>query len=316
MNKNNCVLKQGDCLELLKEIENDSVDLILCDPPYGTIKGAGKQWTITRSEWDVKLDMKALFEEYGRILRENGRVILFSQEPFTREIRSLKDSIVKFKYSLVWFKNNAGNPLSANKKPLNYHEDISVFQKVKDSNFSHPLREYAKEVIETVADGNKRAFLSKIGKKNDNFFTAYDRLQFSLCSKEYYDNVVEIYSLNKYPFYLTYEELKEINDTVKPFVFNRLTDKAEKSVLKYAKDPKPVHSTQKPVKLLEHIIKMYTNEGALVIDHCMGSGSTGIACANTGRKFIGFELDEKYFNIAKERVEKAYEQEQSTILGR
>lgn len=296
---------QGDCLEEMKKIPADSVDLILCDPPYGTIKCAGKQWTIKRTEWDVKLDMEALFKEYDRVLRPNGVVILFSQEPFTREVRGLETSSLKFKYPLVWMKNNSGNPLSANKKPLNYHEDISVFRKDKDSNFQSSLRSYAKKVLETLENGGRKAFLNKVGKKSDTFFTAYNRLQFSLCTKEYYELVTKTYSLDTYPFYLKYKELEEINLKERPFVFNRLTSRAEKSVLVYSKDTNTVHPTQKPIKLLEHLIKMYSNEKMTVLDNCMGSGSTGVACVNTSRNFIGIELDEEFFEVAKKRIEEA-----------
>lgn len=258
-------LMQGDCLNLLKRVPSDSVDLVLCDPPYGTIKGlnVGKEMgkkESNRTDWDTKLDMSEVFKEYDRILRVKGRVILFSQEPFTTEIRQIRTPGIKFSYPLVWLKNNAGNPLSANKKPLNIHEDLSVYKKEYDTNMISPLRSYAKKCFDYTCC-TRQEFLKALGVPIETFFIYHECLTFKLCSKRFYQKVVDTFNLNEMEGFKTYEELKTMNNSDNELVFNRLTDKAEYSVLKYAKDVPSYHATQKPVKLLEHLIRMYTNEG-------------------------------------------------------
>lgn len=300
-------LMQGDCLEEMKKIPTDSVDLILCDPPYGTIKDLKyenfREGTSSRKlTWDSTLDLEALFKEYDRVLKLNGRVILFSQEPFTTQVRSIHSESIKFSYPLIWLKNCTGNPLQAGKKPLNYHEDISVFRKEHDSNMKHPLRPYAKKCLDAVAT-SKAEFNKEFGKPG-GFFCYHDAITFKLCSKRKYDEVVDKYNLRQYDWFKEYEELKEIDKNYQPFIFNKRTEKAEKSVLEYSKESPSYHPTQKPTKLLEHLIEMYSNEGMTVLDNCMGGGSTGVACLRTNRNFIGIELDEEFFKVAKERIEK------------
>lgn len=298
-------LMKGNCLDLLKKIPNDSVDLVLCDPPYGTIKDldVGKELgkkSGHRTDWDTKLDMSKIFKEYDRILRVKGRVILFSQEPFTREIRQIRTPGIRFSYPLVWLKNSAGNPLSANKKPLNIHEDLSVYKKEYDTNMISPLRVYAKKCLDYTGY-TRQEFLKALGVPVETFFIYHECLTFKLCSERFYQKVVDTFRLDKMEGFKTYEELKAMNSD-NELVFNRLTDKAEYSVLKYAKDVPSYHATQKPVKLLEHIILMYTNKGETVLDNTMGSGSTGVACINTERNFIGMELDDEFYNITKQRI--------------
>ena len=247
-------LMQGDCLELMKIIPDKSIDLILCDLPYGT----------TSCKWDSIIPFESLWEQYNRIIKDNRAVVLFGSEPFSSKMRI--SNIDMFKYDWIWVKNNAVGFVNAKLKPMNKHEIISVFSKGKTSNgnrnnmayFPQGLVPYNKE----VRSGNK--------KNKDN---TYWRPSLKSSNEGGY-----IQQFTNYPT----------------------------SVLNYPKDAKPIHPTQKPVALLEYLIKTYTNEGELVLDNCMGSGSTGVACINTNRDFIGIELNEKYFNIAKKRIDQAY----------
>ena len=243
-------LYQGDCLEIMKDIPDGSIDMILCDLPYGT----------TACKWDSVIPFEPLWEQYNRVIKNNGAIVLFGAEPFSTELRH--SNLQMFKYDWIWIKNNAVGFVNAKLKPMNKHEIISVFSKGKTSNgntnnmvyFPQGSLPYGKE----VRSGNKK------GKDN-----TYWRPSMKSSNGGGY--------IQQYTNYPT-------------------------TVLNFDKVQKAVHPTQKPVALLEYLIKTYTNEGELVLDNCMGSGSTGVACMNTGRNFIGIEKDEKYFNIAKERL--------------
>jgi len=230
-------LLQGDCLELMKDIENKSVDLILCDLPYGT----------TTCKWDTTINFERLWEQYERIIKNNGAIVLTASQPFTSIL--ISSNIKLFKYELIWEKNRPTGLFLAKIQPLKYHENILVFGKSKT--IYNPIKWVGKP-------NHKR------GSTKGN--------------SEHYDT-------------------KKFNESK--------TDglKYPKSVLKFDRPHPPIHPTQKPVALMEYLIKTYTNEGDLVLDNCMGSGTTGVSCKNLNRDFIGMELDEKYFNIAKERIE-------------
>lgn len=238
-------IKQGDCLELMKDIPDGSVDLILTDLPYGT----------TVCKWDTIIPFEPLWEQYERVIKDNGAIVLTASQPFTTKL--INSNMGKFKYTLVWDKVGISNPMLAKKQFLRTHEDVCVF--------------YNKQPVYNpqMEQGVK---WSRGGKK-------------------------------------THET--ETLSGVK--LINKGSDKTNlkypKSILRFsnADKTKNIHPTQKPVALLEYLIKTYTNEGETVLDNTMGSGSTGIACQNTNRNFIGFELDETYFNIAKERLEKNME---------
>lgn len=233
-------IMQGDCLELMKEIPDGSVDMILCDLPYGT----------TRNKWDTVIPFGPLWEQYKRIIKENGAIVLFSQMPFGAAVIMSNPSM--FRYEWVYQKPNATGFLNANRMPLKSHENILVFYKA--------LPTYNPQKWK----GNP--YKAKSG---------------NTTSKNYGEFDGEWHTENK-------DGLRYPVDIIK---FNK---------------EHGLHPTQKPVALLEYLIKTYTNEGETVLDNCMGSGSTGVACANTGRRFIGIELDENYFDIAKKRIEEAY----------
>lgn len=240
----NYKLKKGDCLELMKEIESNTIDMILADLPYGT----------TACKWDSIINLDVLWKEYNRILKPGGVVVLFSAQPFTTKL--INSNIKDYKYSWYWIKNNTTGFSFAKYQPMRKVEDINVFYK------KHPP--YNPQGLVKL-DTPKT-----IVRKKPSRETIYDGKDV-LC-KEY---------LQKYTNY-------------------------PNNVLNFSKESKCVHPTQKPVLLLEYLIKTYTDEGMLVLDNCMGSGSTGVACGNLGRRFMGFELDDKYFEISSDRIKEAY----------
>lgn len=238
-------LRRGDCLELMKDIPDKSVDMILCDLPYGK----------TQNKEDKPLPFEPLWKQYQRIIKDNGAILLFAQGTFYLDLVNSKRNL--FRYDIVWNKVLTTGFLNANRMPLRQHEQIAVFYK--------KLPVYNPQFTE--------------GKPLHGKGKAYKNKQFK--NQNYGD------------FHAT-------DDTRKGS-----TEKHPTSILKFYKPHPSVakHRTEKPVSLLEYLVKTYTNEGDVVLDNCMGSGSTGVACVRTNRKFIGIELDENYFNIAKERIE-------------
>lgn len=246
-------LLNGDCLELMKEIPDKSIDLILVDPPYGT----------TCLKWDNVIDFKKMWQHYERIIKDNGIIAMFGIQPFTSML--ITSNLNLYRYSWVWQKDTATGHLNANYKPMQITEDISIFSKGTVGSLSkNPITYYPQGV--TVINKTKKNNPNSTWRKNKG----YDSMNNVLNSDKEF--------VQKYTGY-------------------------PNNILEFARDKNAVHPTQKPVALLEYLIKTYTNEGELVLDNCMGSGSTGVAAINTNRSFIGMELNEKYFNIAKERIE-------------
>ena len=238
-------LKNGNCLELMKEIPNNSIDMILCDLPYGT----------TSCKWDIIIPFESLWEEYKRIIKNNGAIALFGKQPFTSFL--IQSNLKWWRYELIWEKEKGTDFGNANRKPLNAHESIQLFYN-KQPTYNKQMRPgepYVKK-------NNRNNTEEDLNFKSDNSGT-----------------------------YINKGERTPI------------------SVLRFSRDNihkgTNFHPTQKPVKLLEWLIKTYTNENETVLDNCMGSGSTGIACINTNREFIGYELNKEYFEIAKKRIEEA-----------
>ena len=297
----NIQLWQGDCLELLKTIPDGSVDLILTDPPYGTVKGAGLDgWDSARTEWDTVIDKDLMWIEINRVLRKNGKCILFSQEPFTSNLIKSVIPNVPFSYRCVWIKDHFANSLIAKKAPVSYFEDICVFSKLHDTDELHPLRGYAKEIYDFIGL-NKKQIIEKVGQRADHFFRI-DSTQFSLCTEKTYNELISVFGIDRMKGFKPFMELEKINS-----VFNSVFNlnqgaKFKSNVFQYKKDYNGYHPTQKPVALLEDLIKTYSNSGDMVLDFTMGSGSTGVAAKNLNRSFIGIELDQNYFEIAKERI--------------
>lgn len=278
--------------------------MILCDPPYGTMKGAGLDgWDNQSTSWDDRLNTQILFAEYERILRENGIAILFSQEPYTSELRKENHPNFEFAYPLIWKKDHFANALIAKKAPVSYFEDLSVFYKKYDFQNLNPLRKYSSNLMNWLGC-SKKQIVDVIGQKADHFFRV-ESTQYKLCTESTYDELIQKMHIDSWVGFKTYDELTAINSKFQR-VFNLPEGhKFIGNVVEFKKDYQGLHPTQKPVALLEYLIKTYTNEGDTVLDNCMGSGSTGVACVNTGRRFIGIEIDDNYFNIAKERIANA-----------
>lgn len=248
MNKIYC----GDCIEIMKQIPDKSIDMILCDLPYGVLNDKNAM-----AQWDRVIPFDELWREYRRITKDNGAIVLFAGGMFTADLMSSNRTM--WRYNLVWKKGNRPTGfLNAKKQPLRIHEDICVFYKKQPT--YNPQFTIGKKCHSRGNAGNGK------GKGGRNG-----------CYGEF-KNTPTIMTNLKYPL----------------------------SIVDVAKEhPQKYHSTQKPVALLEYLIKTYTNEGETVLDNCMGSGSTGVACVKTGRIFIGIELVEDYYNIAQRRIEEA-----------
>lgn len=237
----NVNLLKGDCLELMKNIPDRSIDMVLCDLPYGT----------TANKWDIVIPFDKLWEQYRRIIKNNSAIALFGQEPFSSRLRLSNDKM--YRYDFVWEKSRATGFYNANKMPLRCKENITIFykhlptynpQKTKGAPYYHK------------ATKNRSGSIYISNSKSTDTQNDGDR----------------------YP-----------RDVIK---FNNVISSL-------------LHPTQKPVPLLEYLIKTYTCEGETVLDNCMGSGSTGVAAINLGRSFIGYEIDDDYFKIAEQRISEA-----------
>ena len=235
----NYELWQGDCLELMKNIPDKSVDMILCDLPYGT----------TQNKWDSIIPLDELWVHYKRIIKDNGAICLFSQTPFDKVLGS--SNLEMLKYEWIWDKKNCTGHLNANKMPLKRHENILVFYK--------KLPTYNKQMS-----------------KGEPYNKGYSRGR----------------STN-------YGQQRDV------LLINESGDRCPTTILEFsnANRHNRVHPTQKPVELCEYLIKTYSNAGEIILDNTMGSGSTGVAALNIGRKFIGIELEPQYFEIAKNRIQ-------------
>lgn len=246
-------LNNGDCLELMKDIPDKSIDLILCDLPYGVT---------ARNKWDSVIDLDKLWEHYNRIIKDTGAIILFGQGMFTAKLMLSNPDM--WRYNLIWEKTQPTGFLNAKRMPLRNHEDICVFYK------KLPTFNPQKSL------GHVKKISTAEHKRNGKLTTDYS---------EY--NLVDYSSSERYP--VSVVKIPEERD----------------SIITFAKDTQKeaYHPTQKPVALCEYLIRSFSNEGDVVLDNCMGSGTTGVACINTGRTFIGIERDTEIFEIAKNRIE-------------
>lgn len=242
----------GDCLDVMKSIPDNSIDMVLCDLPYGTIN----------CSWDSKIPLEPLWEQWLRVLSPNSSVLLFGSEPFSTKLRM--SNLSQFKYDWIWIKNRPTGFVHAKNKPLKDFEIISVFS-------PYPM-------------GHKSLLGDRRMRYNPQGLEVYGKM--SKSSKSKFGNIDGKRKSHK-------------AEVVSDFT------NYPRMVLSFGKDTgkSNLHPTQKPVALCEYLIKTYTDNGMTVLDNCMGSGSTGVACLNTGRKFIGIEKDEQYFEVAKELIE-------------
>ena len=310
-------LYKGDCLIESDKIESGSVDLILTDLPYGTMTKLNyKEQIQCRGEnsfdWDEVIDTKKVYEISNRILRKNGKMVLFCQQPFTNELITKAIPNIPFSYSMIWEKDNYGHALLAKKAPLNYYEDVLVFSKNECYESKHPLRNKMSKYVDKYGKDYLIELFLKEGRYTSELsarvhasykFGFNKGMRFDLMNEKMY-----LFLSDFIEFKETFNELRTIDFHYKikyGSTFNLWDGKKHKSnILKYKKDYDGHHPTQKPVLLLEDLIKTFSNENDLVVDLTMGSGSTGVACVNTKRKFIGIEMDDNYFDIASERINK------------
>lgn len=236
MIKNNSVVN-GDCLEVMKDIESNSIDCIITDLPYGT----------TSSKWDIVIPFAQLWEHYTRIIKNNGAIVLFSSQPFTSLLITSNPKM--FKYCWVWDKKLTGNPMLAKYQPLKIHEEICVFSKGRHNYY--PIMTKGKKRI--TGGGTSKLWDMSMAKTK--------------ITDEYYPKSIITYNIK-----------------------NRKSFK---------------HPTQKPTDLLEYLIKTYSKEDDVILDSCMGSGSTIVSAIKLNRKYIGIEKDKKYYDIAKNWIDNA-----------
>ena len=304
-------LHNGDCLTASDEIPSGSIDLILSDLPYGNMDTDGGR-KLGINGWDVPIEPKDLFRVSDRILRNNGKVIFFSQEPYTNRLINNAIPSLPFSYRAIWEKDNFANALGVNKNMVSFFEDILIFSKVHykhDFEISHPLRPYFKTVMEFIGL-NIKQINQRLGNRKAEHSFYIDSTQFSLCPEPVYNELIRVFKIGEMEGFTNYTELKnvdivyrsnlieEMNDN-NPSVFNLWEGKKYKSnVLKYSKDYEGLHPTQKPILLIEDLIKTFSNEGDLVVDFTMGSGTTIEAAERTGRNSIGIEKDEGIFQSA------------------
>ena len=295
----------GDCLEVAEQIEPNSVDLILCDPPYGMMQKD------TRPEsrpitWDYMIPPEKLLDISARVLRRNGTAIFFSQGIFTAQMRMAYNRFLTFTQGGAWIKNKCGNPFICKRALTSHFEDLSIYRKLYDLKHN-AAREYSKKMFEFMGVKTKREVHRALGHYGAMKIMEHDTANHNICTEKTYRQLIDIYHIDQMDGFLPYEELKELfASSFGGRVFNILPGrKQNKNIFEYTKDVPPLHPTQKPVGLLEELIRIYTNEGDTVLDWTMGVGSTCVAAVNTRRNYIGIEMNEEYFAIAKQRIEEA-----------
>jgi len=252
MENNIITLYEGDCLELMKQIPDKSIDAIITDPPYGT----------TACKWDSVIPFDLMWQQLNRIIKPNGAIVLFGSEPFSSALRM--SNIKNYKYDWIWEKPKGTGFLNAKKQPLRYSELISVFYKKQCT--------YNPE--KTTGHKPSNVSSNKSIKETD-VYGKFTKQQKGGQTDRYPKNIIKLNNVNS-------------SDGI-------------------------LHPTQKPVLLMEYLIKTYTNENETVLDFTMGSGTTGFACVNTKRNFIGIEKDDNYFKIAKKRIDHAKQQEKEKL---
>jgi len=241
-------LMHGDCLELMKDIPDGSVDMILCDLPYGT----------TACKWDTVIPFAPLWEQYKRVTKRNAAIVLTASQPFTTAL--IGSNMREFRYSWVWDKVRGSNFQNARRQPMKCHEDVCVFYAAQPT--YNPQHWYGKPYA--TKERNRAREVEGLSGGSAAI----------VCAATVSEDG------RRYPL----------------------------SIVRLARDGSRTHPTQKPVALMEYLIRTYTNEGETVLDNCFGSGTTGVACVNTNRRFIGIEKDDKYFEIARKRIDEATRQ--------
>lgn len=309
----------GDCRDRLGELPEGVADLVLIDPPYGTIKGCKnmKSWNDGAAvDWDDAIPPGELLETISRILRPNGKAILFSQEPYTASLITAGHPTVQFGYRAVWRKNSPGICLGAKKALVSYFEDIVIFSRISpkhDKGRGDPSRDYFRGVVEYIGKPPSE-IMKPFGHRRHDHTLRHASEQFLLCGRELYRELVERYSLESMPGFLPWDVLNDQSSAYReelvrsmnedfPSTFNLPEGaKSKGNVFEYAKDAEKLHPTQKPVALLMDLVETFSRPGDLVVDFTMGSASTGVACHRTGRRFVGVERDPDIYQTGLERL--------------
>lgn len=240
---------QMDCLEGMKLLPDKSIDMILCDLPYGT----------TKCKWDTIIPLDKLWEQYKRIIKDNGAIVLTASQPFTTVL--INSNLEWFKYNWVWEKTKAGNFIQAKNMPLKLHEDVCVFSNgvvIHKGQSKRRMKYNPQGVIEVDKEWSR---------------------------PQVYDSEHQF----KRPSHKTKRKITQ--------------EGFPSSVLKFNSVHNPPHPTQKPVELFEYLIRTYTDENEIVLDNCLGSGTTAVACEISGRKWIGFETESKYIEVINKRLD-------------
>ena len=297
------MLIHGDCLEEMDRLIKDGVkvDAVITDPPYGNVKGLEIDgWGKEKTYWDDEIDFTKLLEKFNNLLEVSAPCILFGQEPMTSKMITAGHCNICFSYRMIWNKTHFANPFMAKKAPLNCFEDIVVFRKKYDLSGDKKLRNYAKNLLKFTGKTYKQIERILGHRKAEHFFQRTGTLQFSLPTEKTYNEMIKVFGIDKWSGFKDYEEIINMKKTP---VFNLEGKKHKSNILKYSKENTNFHPTQKPVALMQDLIKTYTNKGDVVLDFTMGSGTTGVACIKEKREFIGIEKDTKYFKIAQQRID-------------
>ena len=319
---NNTIIN-GDCLEVMKTIPDKDINLVVVDLPYGQ----------TDCSWDICIDLNLMWIQLKRILKDNGQIVFFCTTKFAISI--INSNPAWFRYDLIWSKERGQGFLSSNKMPLRIHEMMYLFHPDKDidldCNRNIESRAYGKKCKDFINKSMKEIEHIMGNRSFEHFF--YRSTQFSLPTEATYNKLIEHFKLNEMEGFKPYNELDKSkwtynpqktegkpykskkgirkavaygDDTIKSPI-NNTGDRFPKSIQHFGYDKETIHPTQKPVALCEWLIKTYSNEEDTVLDFCMGSGSTVIACINTNRNYIGIEKDKEIFNKAQLRLNKRLE---------
>jgi len=320
-------LFNDDCFNVFEKMDKDTVDMVLVDLPYGQ----------TDCDWDIQIDLNEMWKELKRICKGKCQFVFFTTTKYGIDL--INSNKRYFKYDLVWEKHQAVGFLSCNKMPLRAHEMIYIFNNgnIDDINIEFNLeqREYAKKVLKFIGKTSKQIERELGHRKAEHFLQRVSTSQFSLPTNKTYDELIDKYNINEMEGFIKYEDLKsekissssiynpqktkgkpykvQEGGKIKGGVYGpkilrskrddtNTSERFPRSVLKYHQDGEKLHPTQKPLELCEWLIKTYSNEGDLVLDFCMGSGTTPLACKKTNRRYIGVEKDKDIFKTAEARL--------------
>ena len=312
-----------DCLTGMQRIPDGSVDCIICDLPYGT----------TACKWDSVIPFEPLWEQYARVLRYNGAIVLFASQPFTSCL--VASNLEGFSHQWIWDKGNGANPFLATKMPIKHFEDILVFYFPYASDWR---RDYFEKVHQYIGK-SKKQIIDECGQPLDHCFR-YGSHQFAAPTPQAYDLLIAKYGIDKMDGFKPYGEISNLERTYNPqmvikgkpvrkgakvknredgFLGGAVQDNIKvnneyypRAIVSFGKDKDTLHPTQKPVALLQYLVRTYTNAGDVILDNCIGSGTTAVAALREKRHFIGFELNRDYYDIALRRIK--LEQQQQTLF--